>query len=202
MTKNRVLFLPKAWSNLAKLLIVASVGLWLTACASNKPAYFTLEKEQSGTLQQPSQAQLPSDGLYNQMDQAISRFNHTPYRYGGSTPNGTDCSGFTMSVFRDLGVILPRTASAQYQLGMSVQKDQLQKGDLVFFRGRRIKNKKVDHVGIYVGDNKMVHASLSRGVVQETLFPNQYFTPRYIGAKRILAEGAPPGEFKWRGKNN
>ena len=78
-----------------------------------------------------------------------------PYRYGAAGPNAFDCSGLVLSAFKKAGVRLPRTSSAQSRVGTPVRRDQLQPGDLVFFYSP------VSHVGIYIGDGKIVHASTS-----------------------------------------
>lgn len=89
----------------------------------------------------------------------------TPYRYGGSDYNGTDCSGLTMEVYRKaLGIKIPRSSREQQQFCKSISKGALMIGDLVFFSTGRDKNR-VSHVGMYVGDGKIVHASGSKGVI-------------------------------------
>lgn len=114
----------------------------------------------------------------------IRRFKGAPYVYGGSTPQGTDCSGFTMAVFRRFGVNLPHGAKSQFQTGRPVSSSQLKMGDLVFFRTG--KGRSVNHVGIYLWDGKMVHASSSYGVIVEPFVPSSYWEPRYVGARRII----------------
>lgn len=114
----------------------------------------------------------------------------TPYRYGGMTRRGIDCSAFVLSVFREsAGINLPRVAAAQAKQGERVDRSDLQKGDLVFFsHGRGIA-----HVGIVEsiedGDIKFIHASTSRGVMVSSLNDN-YWGPRYRFAKRILVDDA------------
>lgn len=103
-----------------------------------------------------------------------------PYKYGGTTTRGFDCSGFTQKVFKELGVSLKRTASQQYTQGSSVAKSKLQTGDLVFFNT----SGGISHVGIYVGNNKFVHAGVSQGV-SVTSLSSSYWGPKYVGAKRV-----------------
>ena len=109
----------------------------------------------------------------------------SPYRYGGTTPRGFDCSGFTSYVFREsVGVQLPRTASEQYAAaGQPVAREALVAGDLVFFRqsGRRI-----DHVGIYVGEGRFIHAPSRGGRVRIDALSNPHWTRTYQGARRLL----------------
>ncbi len=109
------------------------------------------------------------------------RYIGTPYRYGGSSPSGFDCSGFTSYVYAQLGISLNRTAAGQMQNGTYVDLADLQAGDLVFF-GRGY----INHVGIYVGDGNMIHAPYSgRSVCIESIY-NGYFGSRIAGARRIF----------------
>ncbi len=104
------------------------------------------------------------------------------YRFGGSSSKGIDCSSFVQQVFRQLDVSLPRTAREQFETGADVAPGDLQKGDLVFFRTYA---PFASHVGIYLGDKKMIHASSrDRRVVISTM-NTPYYRSRFLGAKRI-----------------
>jgi LysM repeat protein len=106
----------------------------------------------------------------------------TRYRFGGSSRRGIDCSSFVQQVFRELEVSLPRTAREQFEIGNEVVTTDLQKGDLVFFRTYA---PYPSHVGIYLGNSKMIHASSrDRRVVISTI-NTPYYRARFIGAKRI-----------------
>lgn len=104
------------------------------------------------------------------------------YSYGGSTPSGFDCSGFTSYTFKQHGITLPRSSASMYNIGKSVNKSDLQAGDLVFFN---TSGSKISHVGIYVGDNKFIH-SAGKGVVITSLDDPYYWKSKYVGAKRII----------------
>lgn len=115
----------------------------------------------------------------------------TRYVYGGSSPRGFDCSGFTMYVYRQYGYSLPHTATGQWQtsVGKKVYSSSaLQSGDLVFFCDpSRSEGKACSHAGIYIGSGKFIHASSSRsgGVIISSLSEN-YYSSYYVGGKHIV----------------
>ncbi|WP_018085178.1 C40 family peptidase [Desulfurispora thermophila] len=108
----------------------------------------------------------------------------TPYVYGGEGPAGFDCSGFVRYVFSLYGIDLPHNAAAQASCGVAVDKSQLQPGDIVLFG--YYGSKSINHSGIYLGDNKFIHASSSgKGVIVSSL-ASGYYTDNYKGARRVL----------------
>jgi len=106
----------------------------------------------------------------------------TRYRFGGTSRNGLDCSAFVQQVFNEMEVSLPRTAREQFERGEIVTRGDMQKGDLVFFRTYA---SFPSHVGIYLGDNKMIHASSRDRRVVISSVDTPYYRARFIGAKRI-----------------
>ncbi len=118
----------------------------------------------------------------------IIKYMNTPYKFGGNTMSGIDCSAFTQTVFRDaLAVQLHRSAREQFTQGEVItEKTDLKFGDLVFFNTRR--RVRPGHVGIYIGDNLFAHASTKLGVTITSLEHNYYFS-RYMGARRIDNNG-------------
>ena len=107
-----------------------------------------------------------------------------PYKWGGATPEaGFDCSGFVQYVFRQAtGMILPRSSFDQVRHGVSVAREELEPGDLVFFNTLRAP---FSHVGIYIGENRFIHAP-SRGKTVEIVdITNSYWQTRYNGARRL-----------------
>ena len=86
-----------------------------------------------------------------------------PYVYGGTSPKGFDCSGYTMYIFKHFGISLPHSATSQLGHGIPVTREELQPGDLVFFRDTNYSTKAASHVGIYIGNSQFIHATSSRG---------------------------------------
>lgn len=104
------------------------------------------------------------------------------YRFGGNSRNSLDCSSFTQQVFRELKVNLPRTAREQFYVGSEVQRGDLQRGDLVFFQTYA---HFPSHVGIYLGNRKMIHASSRDHRVIISTMDTPYYLSRYLGARRV-----------------
>ena len=117
----------------------------------------------------------------------IIRYLKTPYKYGGNSLNGIDCSAFTQSVYKNSWLLdINRSAREQYKQGLVVEdRSDLKFGDLVFFNTRR--RVKPGHVGIYIGDNMFAHASSKLGVTISSL-EHPYYNKRYMGARRIEEE--------------
>ena len=118
----------------------------------------------------------------------IIKYMNTPYKYGGNSLNGIDCSAFTQNVYQNSWMIpLNRSARDQFIQGTPVNdRSDLKFGDLVFFNTRR--RVKPGHVGIYIGDNLFAHASSKLGVTVSSL-EYDYYNKRYMGARRIKEEG-------------
>lgn len=107
-----------------------------------------------------------------------------PYVWGGSSPDGFDCSGFSSYVMSKNGIPIPRVAADQYyNSGKWISKNQLAKGDLVFFTTYKAGP---SHVGIYIGNDQFIHASSGAGKITISSMSNPYYAQRFIGAKRII----------------
>jgi len=110
-------------------------------------------------------------------------FYGTPYRFGGSSSHALDCSGFVQKVFRANGIELPRDSRAQAKYGYKVSLSELKPGDLLFFKTYK---RDVSHVGIYIGDGKMVHAATRGGQVMVSSIHEPYYRQRFLFAKRVV----------------
>ena len=125
-----------------------------------------------------------SSGKGSQITQYALQYVGCPYVYGGSSPSGFDCSGFTTYVMKHFGYSINRTASSQMDNGTSVSKSQLQPGDLVFFNSGN-SSKRATHVGIYTGNGQFVHASTSTTGVIISDLNSSYYSSTYVGARRL-----------------
>ncbi|MBI5495917.1 MAG: C40 family peptidase [Deltaproteobacteria bacterium] len=157
----------------------------------------------------------PSDDVALQQKAAVEKgvriYLGTRYRTGGTDRRGMDCSGFTRTVYARAGITLPRTAVDQFSAGHSVDKDELQYGDLLFFNTKRLATSPcacwfswwksswdvpgvygITHTGIYVGGGRFVHASPTSGVSHARL-EDDYWRERYVGARRVM-EDLPEGD--------
>jgi cell wall-associated NlpC family hydrolase len=108
-----------------------------------------------------------------------------PYRWGGSSPRGFDCSGFVSHVLGTLGIRVPRTTYEMFAQGQPIAREDVQIGDLVFFETL---SPGPSHTGIYVGDNTFVHASSGSRKVVITSLDDRYYGPRFRGARRFSQE--------------
>lgn len=110
------------------------------------------------------------------------RYVGVSYVWGGTSPSGFDCSGFTQYVFAQNGISLPRISRDQFNAGTHVSANNLQPGDLVFFSLDQ--DKVIDHVGIYIGNGQFINASSSKGVTIYSL--GSYWSSHLVGASRVL----------------
>lgn len=152
--------------------------------ASNKEPIFFVNGQSTGIT--PNASALNggnTSSIRHKIVADAKKYLGTPYVWGGSTPKGFDCSGFVQYVMKQNGISLPRTTTEQYKVGTYVAKSDLQPGDLVFLQNTYRAG--ISHVGIYIGDGKMIHASSSKGVVSSSL-STSYYTQHYYGARRVV----------------
>ena len=149
------------------------------------PDYIEIVPLQQQAASEPGASSVTSDVI-----SYAKQFIGTPYVYGGSTPSGFDCSGFTSYVYKHFGISLPHTATGQWQSGKGTRVysiSALQPGDLVFFNDpSRNAGKACSHAGIYVGGGQFIHASSSRsqGVIHSTLLSG-YYNTYFVGGIHI-----------------
>lgn len=125
-----------------------------------------------------------SSALGEQIVALAKQYLGTPYVLGGNGPSSFDCSGFTKYIYAQFGYTLNRTATDQLQNGVSISRDELQPGDLVFFKYNT--SKPVSHVGIYIGNGEFIHASTNRYMVQIDQMNSGHYDNVFVYARRIL----------------
>jgi hypothetical protein len=139
------------------------------------------------------QVNADADENYEKLIPIAQKYLGVPYEWGGTTVNGFDCSGYLTTVYRQVGITLPRTSASMYNVGDHVNKNDLRVGDLVFFNTY---GSGVSHVGMYLGDNEFIHASSNKGVTISNINDPYYWSSRYIGAKRVLSYSGAKGTFR------
>lgn len=184
---------PRASLRRIGLLCMAAALLCLTSCSGTRRiAHIDFrELAHAGRVLGMDIAYKDNHRLYVEAAEWIG----TPYRHGGNTKSGVDCSGLTTQIYRTCyHVGLPRQSQAQYdQCDRRVRKRRLKEGDLVFFnqgRKRRLR-RRVGHVGIYLKDGKFLHASSSRGVMVSRL-DDPYWDKRWLKGGRYKKWEAKP----------
>jgi peptidoglycan DL-endopeptidase CwlO len=123
----------------------------------------------------------PEPRVANLIDTALD-LRGTPYKNGGTDPDGFDCSGFTQYVFAKHGIVLPRETREQFEVGEKIKPNDIQVGDLVFFHTVA---SGASHVGIALNDDEFVHAPSSAGVVRVEHLSSAYWSKRFIAARRV-----------------
>jgi hypothetical protein len=156
------------------------ITIFITACSSRTsiPQY----GDSSRSAFKAGGAMIKEELLSSLLDNEYRNWKGVPYRFGGTTKKGVDCSGFVQAVYKNsFQINIVRNTEEQAKSGLFVNRNALKVGDLVFFKTRW----KVRHVGIYLGDNQFVHASTSKGVVISSL-NNVYWKKKYWQSRRII----------------
>jgi cell wall-associated NlpC family hydrolase len=164
----------------AVLLAVALAG----AGCGPKPIYRADPVEPAGAISGPAGPAVASA----RVEEVAAPWLGTPYRYGGTSRRGIDCSALACEILGDLGATLPRTVRDQRMRGAEVPRSRVGPGDLVFFR---LGSSRVNHVGVALDRDRFVHASTSRGVVIDRLMDDT-FSRNLAGARRVLGSGGEP----------
>ena len=171
------------------ITVLSTSNGWSKVSYAGKAGYISadyLVTASSGTAISPSNtaASVSISAKRQSVLNYAAQFLGVPYVYGGSTPSGFDCSGFTSYVFKNTVGSIPRVAQAQYDATTRVSRDDLLPGDLVFFGSS---TSSISHVGIYVGSNQFIHAPSTGDVVKYSSLTGSYAT-RYQGAGRVIFE--------------
>jgi cell wall-associated NlpC family hydrolase len=172
---------------------VVVLTLWLIACSHqpvSKPAQYSKgepsQKEITSAPKRPFKPQ-PVTPLEPLLKQQYEDWRGVPYRLGGLSRAGVDCSGFVYLTFKErLGVVLPRSTEAQARIGEPIAISELRTGDLVFFKT----SWKTGHVGIYLNDGFFMHASTTKGVMISSL-ENPYWKKNYWMSRRVNNRSRP-----------
>ena len=165
-----------------------STGLKITQFSFQRPGLFFLVLVLLGSCLASRKGNV-CDQQVGEVIKTARTYTGTPYKWGGTTRSGMDCSGLTGNAYQSIRISLPRTADAQALIGEKVKKNNLRPGDLLFFATGK-KRSAITHVGIVTEvkskDNvKFIHASTSLGVVETNLY-SDYYIKRFRIARRIL----------------
>jgi lipoprotein Spr len=180
----------------AVFVLAAGMAVGMAGCGSSKKSVKTAQSDRTEQVKDyHTSKKHKSDTPAAVADALVSEARTwlgVPYRYGGHTREGADCSGFLMEVFKNaLNVDLPRTTKDQRDHCLDVDRDNISVGDIIFFSSNSSSGK-IAHVGMYVGDGRMIHASSSRGVVEDNLDLKYYVDHfRSIGRVPELAAAKP-----------
>jgi murein DD-endopeptidase len=171
---------------------VAAALAWVTllqGCATAPPQPLPplgMVLPPAGTLPtHPLPASQPADNASTGSEvvfRAISLLG-APYQFGGSGPTAFDCSGLVQFVYQEMGIDVPRTAAEQYRAAHPVNLEDIEPGDLLFFR---IHGKRISHVAIYAGAGRFVHAPQTGHAIELRDLDDGYYRPRLAGAGRLL----------------
>ena len=173
---GQVLTLPKAG-----MVEEAEEGVEEPGDSEEPTVEANIEGEQEETSHKPV-GKWSSSEERNLFVRVVKTFLGVPYRLGGSTLKGIDCSAFVKKIYQIFSIDLPRTAREQLHFGKGVEKNELEEGDLVFFRTRRANG---THVGIYIGNNQFVHASSLKREVKIDNLDTPYYDKRFLRGVRV-----------------
>jgi cell wall-associated NlpC family hydrolase len=156
-----------------------SVFFLFFSCSSTYSAY---RNTRSDKVSSKKKAEKPEKSI-DTKNSFINSWLGVPYKYGGNNKKGIDCSAFTQIFYKKVeNKLIPRTALEQYRASFPISKRNMNAGDLIFFDINF--SGKIDHVGIYLGKNQFLHASISKGVTI-SLLSEKYYRKRFVEIRRI-----------------
>jgi cell wall-associated NlpC family hydrolase len=169
----------------ARVLLIGSLAVFVSACAAPPRGTVVDPGSRAPAVRPQATPESSSPETRAALEWARARIG-SPYQWGGTGADGFDCSGLVQVAYARAGIRLPRTTSDQARQGWMIEREAIQPGDLVFFgSGAR----SIDHVGIAAGGGRFVHASSSRGVVEDSL-DESYFRRHYVFARRVTSGAA------------
>ena len=168
------------------LILIA--GLILASCQSSvrfssdiKTKSKSIDKVANSKLKYDYKSYNPNnEPTENSLIQKAESWIGVPYSYGGESRRGVDCSAFVQLLYSEFGIDLPRTSSEQYNYTRKIDYSEKDIGDLIFFKNKG----QINHVGIYIGDEIMIHSSTSKGVMKQSL-SDPYYKNKYAGTGRV-----------------
>ena len=146
---------------------------------SGDSTVYSEEEEELGVAVETPEASVAPPSQYGGVVDIAMQYLGVPYVWGGESPSGFDCSGFTLYVYAQIGISLPHYTGSQWQMGVPVSQDELMAGDLVFFNG-------LGHMGLYIGGGQFIHAPHTGDVVKISSLSDSWYASTYEGARRIL----------------
>ncbi|MEZ4798978.1 MAG: C40 family peptidase [Flavobacteriales bacterium] len=172
---------------LLRILTIISISLGMSSAISAQVIVVQLDSAVIDSIK-VLQSVTPVDSILRTAESYLG----TSYKYGSQSTKSFDCSGFVRQCYSSINFDLPHSSSAQSEVGEKIKLKNVQPGDLMFFKGRSTKKKTIGHVAIVHsidenGNIFMIHASTSRGVIIECYNTSEYFTKRFVVAKRLLA---------------
>jgi murein DD-endopeptidase len=175
------------------LVLCCALLLFASGCSTTRDTGVVLAVPESHvefshtiTASPPASVEVqPKDRLGDEIAVRAISLVGLPYRYGGADLDGFDCSGLVYFIYRDLGFDVPRTAADQQRSATVVDRQRLRPGDLVFFRTR---GRRISHVGVYVGEDRFVHAPQTGKSIELRSLDDDYYGPRFVTAGRFVAK--------------
>ena len=167
----------RCWRQISAVVLLVCSTVQLTGCSWGGQA--AVESRDDGATVYPGGK--PIGTVHSDVAEIARQMIGTPYRYGGRTPDGFDCSGLVYFSYHQAGISVPRSSKEQLKATTPIDLEEAQPGDLLFFRNRL----KVSHVAIYLGDGRFVHAPSTGKQVSVASMDNSYYREHFVRAGRF-----------------